>query len=123
VSLFALALLLLSIFVVSVSAAEDRCDAAKTQYVCPNCGGIEVEDCLKCDGFEYADKVHDICIRRVLFNQKNEDITDFENHYHYLLNDLLGMILWFFTAAFAISAGVGGGGIYVPLGMLVFQFA
>jgi predicted RNA-binding Zn-ribbon protein involved in translation (DUF1610 family) len=108
----------------SPTSAVTACDATKIKFHCPNCGGMQVEDCLsKCDGFPYADQQHRICIRRVLFSPRNIDVADYAHHYHYLWNDLLGMLVWFVTAAIAISAGVGGGGIYVPLGILLFQFA
>ena len=34
----------------------------------------------------------------------------------------VGTFVWFFTAAFAVSCGVGGGGIYVPMGILLLRF-
>ncbi len=34
----------------SVSSPGSRC-AASNLYQCPNCGGIEVSDCLQCDGY------------------------------------------------------------------------
>ena len=34
----------------------------------------------------------------------------------------MGAVVWFFTAGVAMACGVGGGGIYVPLGILLFQF-
>jgi uncharacterized membrane protein YfcA len=33
------------------------------------------------------------------------------------------MIIWFLTAGVATAAGVGGGGIYEPLGILLLQFS
>ena len=106
------------------STCQAHQEESQSQYTCPNCGGLQVDDCLSsCDGYTYGDSSHHICIRRVLLSRYNTNTTDYAHHYHYLWNDLLGMLVWFVTAAIAISAGVGGGGIYVPLGILLFQFA
>jgi hypothetical protein len=109
----------------AAAASSSSCSQAKRlQFTCPNCGGFPVEDCHgACDGFSYADTMHTICIRRVLCPKFNDDITDYENHYHYFWVDFVGMFVWFLTAAVSIAAGVGGGGIYVPLGILLLQFA
>ena len=64
-----------------------------------------------------------MCINRKLFRPRNDDTNDFENHYHYLWNDLVAMVIWFLTAGMAMACGVGGGGIYVPLGILLLRFA
>ena len=45
--------------------------------------------------------------------------SDPENHYHYLWNDIGGFIAWFLATGVATACGVGGGGIYVPLGMII----
>jgi uncharacterized membrane protein YfcA len=104
------------------SASDDTCAAASSFY-CPNCGGYKVTSCLDCDGFLSTDSLDDICFARRLFQPKNEDTTDHENHYHYLWNDLAATVVWFITAGIAMACGVGGGGIYVPLGILLLQFA
>ena len=106
--------------VVSVDAGD--CSSSTT-YLCPNCGGIQVSDCLECDGFLSTDNKHNICFDRRLFQARNDDTTDHEDHYHYLLHDLFGAVIWFITAGIAMACGVGGGGIYVPLGILLLQFA
>ena len=36
---------------------------------------------------------------------------------------MFGMIVWFITAGVATACGVGGGGIYVPVGILLLNFA
>jgi uncharacterized membrane protein YfcA len=51
------------------------------------------------------------------------DTEDHDNHYHFLWQDLAGMFVWFFMGGIATACGVGGGGIYVPLGMLLLQFS
>eukprot|EP00978_Attheya_sp_CCMP212_P035995 scaffold160107_cov53-Attheya_sp.AAC.2 len=71
---------LLCIVVLPLSVNAGQCSNGQT-FTCPNCGGIEVTDCLtECDGF---------------------------------LN----------TAGIATACGVGGGGIYVPLGIVLLRFA
>ena len=105
------------------SLSVGECSASATTFFCPNCDGIQVTDCLECDGFLSTDTRHNMCIDRRLFQRKNTDREDPENHYHFLLNDLLGTIVWFVTAGIAMACGVGGGGVYVPLGILLLQFA
>ena len=104
----------------AVSSGE--CSSAASYY-CPNCGGMQVSDCLECDGFLSTDTKNKICFERKLFQPKNTDTADSENYYRYLWNDLLGSVVWFVTAGISMACGVGGGGIYVPLGMLLLQFA
>ena len=58
-----------------------------------------------------------------LFQPHNNDQSDHENHYHFLWHDLAATVFWFITSGIAMACGVGGGGIYVPLGMLLLQFA
>ena len=121
----ALVLLATALLVTTSHAAdsEGKCSSSSTLYTCPNCGGIEVTDCLDCDGYLSTDTVHDMCIDRRLFQRHNSDDEDHDDHYHYLWNDIVGAIVWFFCAGVATACGVGGGGIYVPLGILLFQFA
>jgi uncharacterized membrane protein YfcA len=121
-SLWLLLIVVLLLLHVSVVSAGKKCSTGSL-YSCPNCGGIEVEDCFDCDGYLSTDTQHDICFNRVLFQPKNTNPDDPDNHYHYLWNDLVGAVVWFFTAGIAMACGVGGGGIYVPLGILLFQFA
>lgn len=121
-AIFYATLLCLLLVQVTYAAEGGKCSSG-TSFYCPNCGGQQVEDCLDCDGYLSTDTVHDICFDRKLFQKNNEDPDDPDNHYHYLWNDLVGMVVWFFTAGVATACGVGGGGIYVPLGILLFQFA
>jgi len=103
-------------------ASGDKC-ASSSSFYCPNCGGQEVSDCLDCDGYLSTDFSHEICFARKLFQPKNTDESDPDNHYHFLWHDLAGTIVWFCVAGVATACGVGGGGIYVPLGNLLLQFA
>lgn len=102
-------------------AADDKC-GSKT-FSCPHCGGINVTDCFDCDGYLSTDRQHNMCINRKLFQPHNTDQTNHDNHYHFLWNDLVGMVVWFLTAGVATACGVGGGGIYVPMGILLLGFA
>jgi len=104
----------------SVSSPGSRC-AASNLYQCPNCGGIEVSDCLQCDGYLNTDQNHAICFDRKLFSKHIE--LDHNYHYPHLWNDILGAFIAFLVAGVATSCGVGGGGIYVPLGIILLRFA
>lgn len=100
-------------------ASEDRC-AKSNLYSCPSdaCNGtILVSDCLDCDGNLNTDTANDACFDRKLLNGKDNPSRA------YLWRDLIGMVFWFCAAGVATSCGVGGGGIYVPLGILLLNFA
>jgi uncharacterized membrane protein YfcA len=109
--------------VVTVDASSGKKCSTHSKYQCPNCGGFEVKDCFECDGFLSSDPRNKICFNRVLFNRHNTDPTDPGNYYHFLWNDLVAAVVWFFIAGVAVSCGVGGGGIFVPLGVLLLQFS
>jgi len=116
------AVILIGTFVLPhVSAADDDKCAAAGQYDCPNCGGITVSDCADCDGYLFTDFNEGLCYNRKLYNQ-NADSGDSENHYPFLWYDIAGTFVWFFTAGIATACGVGGGGIYVPMGILLLRF-
>ena len=100
-------------------ASGDRC-AKSNLYSCPSdaCNGtILVSDCLDCDGNLNTDTANDACFDRKLLNGKDNPSRA------YLWRDLIGMVFWFCAAGVATSCGVGGGGIYVPLGILLLNFA
>lgn len=61
---------------------------SSSSYFCPNCGGMEVSDCLDCDGFLSTDSRHEICFDRRLFQARNVDERDHENYYRFLWQDL-----------------------------------
>jgi len=105
----------------AAAASSNECTTG-VSYECPNCGGISVNDCLDCNGFLNTDEKHGMCFQRKLFNSYDES-DNHEEHYHYLWNDIIGTIIWFLAAGVATACGVGGGGIYVPLGILLLQFA
>jgi hypothetical protein len=117
-----LVLLLVGFQLRQVEGGGGKC-AASSSYYCPNCGGFYVSDCQDCDGYFNIDVEHDICFDRTLFSTQNTDPENPDDHYHYLWRDLLGMLIWFLTSGIATAAGVGGGGIYVPLGIILLQFS
>lgn len=96
----------------SVIEASGRCESSVKARECPVCDdGSVVTDCLiDCPGFPSTDTDGD-CIDRKLFSQE------------FLWRDILTMFVWLLTAGVATAAGVGGGGIYVPIGILLLAFA
>lgn len=120
-------LLLLCLFL-SVDNVVGECAASSDLYFCPNtvCEGEDgsmLKDCLDCDDYLSTDFVHNICFDRVLFQPRNTNPDDPDSYYSFLWNDLVGAFVWFITAGVAISSGVGGGGVYAPLGIFVFRFS
>lgn len=103
------------------SAAESKCATSGAQFSCPNCGGITVGDCMECDGYLFADFNDQLCYDRKLFNQ-NGEAGDSDNHYPFLWFDVAATFFWFITAGIATACGVGGGGIYVPMGIILLRF-
>lgn len=76
---------------------------------------------MDCEGYLFTDYNANLCYDRKLFNA-NAQYGDSENHYPFLWNDIVGTIVWFLTAGIATACGVGGGGIYVPMGILLLRF-
>jgi len=110
-------LTVLSFAVVGITA-NDRCPNEET-YECPVCDGsktVQVKDCLSCDGYLQTDMKHNRCIDRRLFNLDDDT-------YRYLWHDIFGGVIWLVMSGIAIACGLGGGAIYVPLGMILLQFA
>lgn len=64
-----------------------------------------------------TDSKSETCFDRRILNGKDNPPSG------YLWRDIVGMIVWFCAAGVATACGVGGGGIYVPLGMLLLNFA
>jgi uncharacterized membrane protein YfcA len=107
---------------VTAASSDDKC-VSDNSFFCPVCEGSQVADCLDCTGYLNSDPSHNICFDRKLFNSKNTDEDNPDDHYHYLAIDLVGMVVWFIAAGIATACGVGGGGIYVPLGIILLNFA
>jgi len=84
-------------------------------YSCPAANGEGyslVAECLHCGGGNhFEDTTNMVCARRQIFSAD------------YFGYDTAGTLIWFLTAGIATACGVGGGGIYVPMGMLVVRFA
>lgn len=91
-------------FFVAVFAA-----ATNNGYICPmQLGGVA--DCLDCEGHQVLNVDTEVCIDRPIFS------SDF------VPLDIIALVAWFVGAGLAVSAGVGGGGIFVPLGALLLRF-
>lgn len=84
---------------------------------CPSSGYSYVNDCLDCANNLNTDNASNQCFTRKLLNGKDNPSSQ------YLWRDIIGMIVWFCAAGVATACGVGGGGIYVPLGILLLAFA
>ena len=63
-----------------------------------------------------------MCYSRRLFND-HDTSSDPDEHYHHLWRDIVGTVVWFLAAGVATACGVGGGGIYVPLGIVLLGFS
>jgi len=100
---------------------DDRC-AATSNFMCPNSkdcpdsGFASVKDCLDCTDNLNTDERTMTCYARQLW-------TITENPSNTFWRDVVGMFVWFFAAGVATACGVGGGGIYVPLGIVLINFA
>ena len=99
---------------VAVTAAVDECANANL-YECPvGDTTVLIDNCMDCAGSSFADEQHMVCAERNLFSG--------DDHYHYLSVDIIGVVVWMVTAGIATACGVGGGGIYMPLGILLLGF-
>mmetsp|Transcript_21405 Transcript_21405/g.59539 ORF Transcript_21405/g.59539 Transcript_21405/m.59539 type:complete len:644 (-) Transcript_21405:1258-3189(-) len=107
--------------VVRAASSGGKCFAAErfqcpNEKECPDTGFSYVSDCLDCEGNLNTFRGDMQCFSRKLLNGKKNPSKQ------YLLRDIIGMIVWFFAAGVATACGVGGGGIYVPLGILLLGF-
>lgn len=88
-SFFLALLLALVIYIAPLASAageEGKC-AGEGQFSCPNCGGIQVSDCMDCDGYLFTDYNYGLCYNRKLFNT-NADNGNSDNHYPFLWTDM-----------------------------------
>lgn len=122
--LFAISLFLAASTTFVQAAEEGKCSASQ-KFMCPNTeacpdsGFSYVKDCLECSGNLSTDNKNKMCFDRKIFNGKDNPPIRFP----YLWRDIVGMIVWFVAAGVATACGVGGGGIYVPLGIVLINFA
>lgn len=119
--LFALCVFLAVSTFVRAAGEGGKCDAI-SNFMCPNTkdcpdsGFAYVKDCLDCTDNLNTDNGSGICFsRQILSSTKNPT--------NLLWRDILGMIVFFCSAGVATACGVGGGGIYVPLGIVLIGFA
>lgn len=118
--LFAICLLLAASN--TLAASWGNCYAGKqlkcpNTEACPDSGFSYVDNCLDdCEGSISTDEGGGQCFDRKIFNSKDNPNSS------YLWRDIAGLIVWFVAAGIATACGVGGGGIYVPLGMIIFAF-
>lgn len=106
----------------SITAREFQCPNTNE---CPASGYSYVKDCLDCVENMNTDSRTNQCFQRKLFtnNSNNGNTDNNTTGTNYLWRDLLGLLVWFGAAGVATACGVGGGGIYVPLGILILGFA
>ncbi|KAL7507357.1 hypothetical protein ACHAXN_004547 [Cyclotella atomus] len=114
-------LLLLLLGFICTRAEESKCSSPK-EFYCPLCGGVETTDCISCEGYIFSDQQYGICYDRKLFHVRGNELGDSDNHYPFLWFDIAASVIWFLVAGIAVSCGVGGGGIYVPMGMILLRF-
>ncbi|KAF4666532.1 hypothetical protein FOL46_003053 [Perkinsus olseni] len=68
-------------------------------------------ECPKeCPGLRVEDVHEDKCVDRRIFDEWRK-------------YDIPALFIWFISSGLAVSAGVGGGGIFVPLGILLLRFS
>lgn len=110
--------LLLAALLHSVTGECSSNDSYECPYLSQICNEtIYVDDCFECDGYLNTDSINNVCFDRKLLNGKDNADSS------YLWRDIIGLVVWFVCAGVATACGVGGGGIYVPLGILLLNFA
>lgn len=107
------------VFLVTLAAAPVTSNIVLSGEVCHDLDGQEYcasdqqchadGQCDKCEGRLTEDIDTHECIDRVVFTT-------------HLPFDIVSAVIWFIGAGLAMSAGVGGGGIFVPLGVILLRF-
>eukprot|EP01063_Lacrimia_lanifica_P039484 TRINITY_DN8685_c0_g3_i2.p1 TRINITY_DN8685_c0_g3~~TRINITY_DN8685_c0_g3_i2.p1 ORF type:complete len:526 (+),score=203.00 TRINITY_DN8685_c0_g3_i2:69-1646(+) len=81
-----------------------------SEVTCPT-DGAEVDSCSEeCSAYPVTDEDAGECIDRKVFGATHR------------ARDIVAFVVWFLGAGMAMGAGVGGGGIFVPLGILLLGF-
>mmetsp|Transcript_69057 Transcript_69057/g.202171 ORF Transcript_69057/g.202171 Transcript_69057/m.202171 type:complete len:557 (-) Transcript_69057:68-1738(-) len=94
-----------------VALNGDLCHAQGGLEYCQADGTCHPDgNCERCEGHMTEDTDAHECIDR----------TPFGSH---VAVDACAAVIWFLGAGLAMSAGVGGGGIFVPLGIILLRFA
>lgn len=89
----------------------DTCHQDGGQEYCSSLKGCLPDGhCERCAGYLTEDIDTHECIDRTVFGS-------------HALVDAIAAVIWFVGAGLAMSAGVGGGGIFVPLGVILLRFA
>jgi len=95
---------------------KEKCpDIPPGEYFCPWTEKNLKTDCVACidpksgTSWSIINVDKNWCSERTVFHE-------------FVVNDVIGLFLWFIGAGLAISAGVGGGAIFVPLSMFVLRF-
>ena len=106
--------IIMIVLVLTLSNTTADCSTSQKAFTCP--GYDDVSDCISCPNYTNEDEKYGRCIDRKLFATKDDT-------YHFLGNDVGGILIWFVFAGIATACGVGGGGIYMPLGVILFRFS
>ena len=80
------------------------------ELFCPETNAT-VTECAQCGDYTVSDNDDKMCIERSVFRGK------------YLANDAGAVFVCFVGAGLAMAAGVGGGGFYVALGLILLRFS
>ncbi|KAG7367660.1 sulfite exporter TauE/SafE [Nitzschia inconspicua] len=107
-----------------VTTSRTNCSSSNaTQYQCPNpndcpeSGYSFVSSCSDCEGHSSESYEQKQCFHRKLLSPNGNPTRT------YFYRDWIGILVWFVASGLATACGVGGGGIYVPLGILLLAFA
>ncbi|KAG7367661.1 sulfite exporter TauE/SafE [Nitzschia inconspicua] len=108
----------------SIVTSMRNCSSSNaTQYQCPNpkdcpeSGYSFVSSCSDCQGHSSESFSQKQCFHRKLLSPNGNPSRT------YFYRDWIGILVWFVASGVATACGVGGGGIYVPLGILLLAFA
>ncbi|CAD7956188.1 unnamed protein product [Amoebophrya sp. A25] len=97
------------VWLLALSAVAKKGECAGSLYLCDSSAELK-PDCSSCGDHSVADQNTKKCIKREVFSAD------------YAIHDTVALLIWFFGAGLAMAAGVGGGGIFVPLGILLLRF-
>ena len=106
----ALRLTVFAAVLATCTAAGFNKTCSGAEVTCPTTGE-EVDSCVEdCSDYPVPDEDKGVCIDRTVFGTSHRG------------RDIAAIFIWFLGAGMAMGAGVGGGGIFVPLGILLLAF-